>query len=115
MNRWKNFTAGFLRENPVFSLYLGLCSTLAITTTLNNAIGMGVAVIAVLSMSNVVISLLRNITPKEIRIPEISSHRLPQPYPWIDQRIDEVDYEITYNNNQGKIQDKSLYERKVPA
>ena len=69
MNRWKNFTAGFLRENPVFSLYLGLCSTLAITTTLNNAIGMGVAVIAVLIMSNVVISLLRNITPKEIRIP----------------------------------------------
>ena len=43
MDRKKNFTAGFLRENPVFSLYLGLCSTLAITTTLNNAIGMGVA------------------------------------------------------------------------
>ena len=35
MDRKKNFTAGFLRENPVFSLYLGLCSTLAITTTLN--------------------------------------------------------------------------------
>ena len=51
MDRKKNFTAGFLRENPVFSLYLGLCSTLAITTTLNNAIGMGVAVIAVLIMS----------------------------------------------------------------
>ena len=48
MNRKENFTAGFIRENPVFSLYLGLCSTLAITTTLNNAIGMGVAVIAVL-------------------------------------------------------------------
>ena len=40
MNRKENFTAGFIRENPVFSLYLGLCSTLAITTTLNNAIGM---------------------------------------------------------------------------
>ena len=50
-------------------LYLGLCSTLAITTTLNNAIGMGVAVIAVLVMSNVIISLMRNITPSEIRIP----------------------------------------------
>ena len=48
MNRKENFTAGFIRENPVFSLYLGLCSTLAITTTLNNAIGMGVAVILVL-------------------------------------------------------------------
>ncbi|MFR9119208.1 MAG: Rnf-Nqr domain containing protein, partial [Merdibacter sp.] len=46
-----------------------LCSTLAITTTLNNAIGMGVAVIAVLIMSNVIISLIRNITPNEIRIP----------------------------------------------
>ena len=66
MDRKKNFTAGFLRENPVFSLYLVLCSTLAITTTLNNAIGMGVAVIAVLIMSNVIISLIRNIHPKEI-------------------------------------------------
>ncbi|MEG0274400.1 electron transport complex subunit RsxE [Amedibacillus sp. YH-ame10] len=69
MNRKENFTAGFLRENPVFSLYLGLCSTLAITTTLNNAIGMGVAVIIVLILSNVLISLVRNITPSEIRIP----------------------------------------------
>ena len=69
MNRKENFTAGFIRENPVFSLYLGLCSTLAITTTLNNAIGMGVAVIVVLIMSNVIISLIRNITPSEIRIP----------------------------------------------
>ena len=69
MNRKENFTAGFIRENPVFSLYLGLCSTLAITTTLNNAIGMGVAVIVVLIMSNVIISLVRNITPEEIRIP----------------------------------------------
>ncbi len=69
MNRLKSFTAGFLRENPVFSLYLGLCSTLAITTTLNNAIGMGVAVIVVLVLSNVIISLIRNITPAEIRIP----------------------------------------------
>ena len=69
MNRKENFTAGFIRENPVFGLYLGLCSTLAITTTLNNALGMGVAVIIVLVMSNVIISLIRNITPSEIRIP----------------------------------------------
>ena len=69
MNRKENFTAGFIRENPVFSLYLGLCSTLAITTTLNNAIGMGIAVIIVLILSNVLISLVRNITPSEIRIP----------------------------------------------
>lgn len=69
MNRKENFTAGFIRENPVFSLYLGICSTLAITTSLNNAIGMGAAVIVVLIMSNVLISLVRNITPNEIRIP----------------------------------------------
>lgn len=69
MNRMKNFTAGFIRENPVFSLYLGICSTLAISTTLNNAIGMGVAVIVVLILSNVIISGIRNITPNEIRIP----------------------------------------------
>ncbi|MCI9291707.1 MAG: electron transport complex subunit RsxE [Erysipelotrichaceae bacterium] len=69
MNRKENFTAGFIRENPVFGLYLGLCSTLAITTTLNNAIGMGVAVILVLVMSNVIISCIRKITPSEIRIP----------------------------------------------
>lgn len=69
MNRKENFTAGFIRENPVFSLYLGICSTLAITTSLNNAIGMGVAVIVVLILSNVIISLIRNITPSEIRIP----------------------------------------------
>lgn len=69
MNRVQNFTAGFIRENPVFSLYLGLCSVLAISTTLNNAIGMGFAVTAVLLMSNVVISLIRKITPNEIRIP----------------------------------------------
>lgn len=69
MNRMDNFKAGFLRENPVFSLYLGLCSTLAITTNLNNAIGMGIAVILVLIMSNVIISALRNIIPNEIRIP----------------------------------------------
>lgn len=69
MNRKENFTAGFIRENPVFGLYLGLCSTLAITTTLNNAVGMGVAVILVLVMSNIIISCLRKVTPSEIRIP----------------------------------------------
>lgn len=69
MNRWKNFTAGFIRENPVFGLYLGICSTLAISTTINNAIGMGVAVIVVLILSNVIVSLLRKITPDEIRVP----------------------------------------------
>lgn len=67
--QFKNFTAGLLRENPVFSLYLGLCSALAISTSLNNALGMGVAVIFVLLLSNVIISAIRKITPNEIRIP----------------------------------------------
>ena len=62
-------TTGFFRENPVLVLMLGLCSTLAITTDLNNAIGMGLSVIFVLVASNVVISLIRNITPEAIRIP----------------------------------------------
>ena len=69
MNRFQNFKNGLLKDNPVFSLYLGICSTLAITTSVNNGLGMGVAVICVLIMSNVIISLVRNITPEEIRIP----------------------------------------------
>lgn len=69
MNRFQNFKNGLLKDNPVFSLYLGICSTLAITTSVNNGLGMGVAVICVLIMSNVIISLVRNITTEEIRIP----------------------------------------------
>lgn len=69
MNRMENFKNGLIKENPVFGLYLGLCSTLAITTTINNAIGMGVAVIAVLILSNVIISAIRKIVPDDIRIP----------------------------------------------
>ena len=66
MNNFKN---GFIKENPVFCLYLGMCSTLAISTSLNNALGMGVCVIVVLILSNAIISLIRKITPDEIRIP----------------------------------------------
>ncbi len=69
MNKMENFKAGFIRENPVFGLYLGLCSALAISTTLDNAIGMGVSVTIVLLLSNIIISAIRKITPHEIRIP----------------------------------------------
>lgn len=69
MNRWKNFTSGFLRENPVFGLYLGICSVLAVSGNLDNAIGMGACVIITLIFSNAIISLLRNIIPNDIRIP----------------------------------------------
>lgn len=66
---WNNFKNGFIKENPVFGLYLGMCSALAISTSLNNAIGMGLCVTIVLLFSNVIISAIRKITPDEIRIP----------------------------------------------
>ena len=69
MNRMASFKAGLIKDNPVFSLYLGICSTLAITTSINNAIGMGAAVIMVLIMSNMIISAIRKIVPDDIRIP----------------------------------------------
>lgn len=69
MNRWKNFSSGFVRENPVFGLYLGICSVLAVSNNLDNAIGMGVCVIITLLFSNIIISLLRKVTPNDIRIP----------------------------------------------
>ena len=69
MNRMQNFKNGLIKDNPVFGLYLGLCSTLAITTSINNAIGMGVAVICVLILSNMIISAIRKIVPDDIRIP----------------------------------------------
>lgn len=60
---------GIFKENPIFVLLLGMCSALAITTNLTNALGMGMAVTAVLILSNIIISLLRKIIPNEIRIP----------------------------------------------
>ena len=66
---WNNFKNGFIKENPVFGLYLGLCSSLAISTSVNNAIGMGACVTIVLILSNCIVSLIRKITPSEIRIP----------------------------------------------
>ena len=66
---WNNFKNGFIKENPVFGLYLGLCSSLAISSTVNNGIGMGACVTLVLICSNVIISMIRKVTPDEIRIP----------------------------------------------
>ncbi len=62
------FVKGLWEEVPPFRLVLGLCPTLAVTKTVENAIGMGIAVIFVLTCSNVIISLLRNLIPKEVRI-----------------------------------------------
>ena len=69
MSRKQNFINGFIKDNPVFGLYLGLCSALAISTTIDNAVGMGLCVTIVLILSNVIISAIRKITPSEIRIP----------------------------------------------
>ena len=63
------FGSQLIIENPVFGLYLGICSTLAISTNINNAIGMGIAVTTVLILSNILVSSVRNITPDDIHIP----------------------------------------------
>ncbi len=59
---------GIIDENPIFAQLLGMCSTLAVTTSLKNGIGMGLSVTFVLILSNVLISLLRKIIPQKIRI-----------------------------------------------
>lgn len=69
MKQIDNFTKGLLKENQILVALLGLCPTLAITTKLENALGMGIAVTVVLVFSNLIISLIRNIVPNEIRIP----------------------------------------------
>ncbi|SHG98851.1 electron transport complex protein RnfE [Anaerosphaera aminiphila DSM 21120] len=69
MNLKKVFIDGMIKNNPIFIQLIGLCSVLAITNTLENALAMGVAVTFVLIMSNGVVSLLRNVIPNKIRIP----------------------------------------------
>ena len=68
MNFKKQFNEGLLTKNPVTVQLLGMCSTLAITTSLFNGIGMGLAVTIILICSNVLISALRKVIPSEIRI-----------------------------------------------
>ncbi len=63
------FTKGLIKENPVLRLVLGTCPTLAVTTSLSSAIGMGLAATLVLACSNTVISLLRKVIPQRVRIP----------------------------------------------
>ena len=65
----KEFTKGFVRQNPVFRLVLGLCPVLAVTTSLKNGVGMGLAATFVLVGSNVFVSLIRKGVPSRIRIP----------------------------------------------
>ncbi|MBC8531557.1 electron transport complex subunit RsxE [Gehongia tenuis] len=70
MKRLKNvFMNGFLKENPTFVLVLGMCPTLAVTTSAINGLAMGLAATFVLMCSNLVVSLLKNFIPAKVRIP----------------------------------------------
>lgn len=69
MNQWKNFTKGIIKENPVFVLVLGMCPTLGVTSSAINGLGMGLATTFVLMMSNIVISLVKDVIPEKVRIP----------------------------------------------
>lgn len=69
MNKLGIVTKGIIKENPVLVLLLGLCPTLAVTTSAINGLGMGVSTMAVLICSNIVISLLKSIIPDKVRIP----------------------------------------------
>lgn len=69
MNFIKELTRGLIKENPIFVLVLGMCPTLAVTTSVINALGMGLAATFVLVCSNAIISLIKDITPSKIRIP----------------------------------------------
>ncbi len=60
---------GLVKENPTFVLMLGMCPTLAVTTSAMNGLGMGLTTMVVLALSNLIISLLRNIIPNRVRIP----------------------------------------------
>ena len=68
MNLKKQFMEGLLTQNPVLVQVLGMCSTMAITTSFFNGLGMGVAVIVILTLSNVIIAAIRKIIPNKIRI-----------------------------------------------
>lgn len=69
MSKLQIITKGILKENPTFVLILGMCPTLGVTSSAINGMGMGVATMAVLIMSNIVISLIKNLIPDKVRIP----------------------------------------------
>ncbi|MBQ7778568.1 MAG: electron transport complex subunit RsxE [Oscillibacter sp.] len=68
MNLKKQFMEGLLTQNPVLVQVLGMCSTMAITTSFFNGLGMGVAVLVILTLSNMIIAAMRKIIPDKIRI-----------------------------------------------
>lgn len=69
MSKLQLITKGIIKENPTFVLILGMCPTIGVTSSAINGCGMGVATMAVLIMSNIVISLIKNFIPDKVRIP----------------------------------------------
>lgn len=65
----ERLTNGIIKENPTFVLMLGMCPTLAVTTSATNGIGMGLTTTVILAMSNLIISMLRKIIPDKVRVP----------------------------------------------
>ena len=68
-NSMERLYNGLIKENPTFVLMLGMCPTLAVTTSAMNGLGMGLTTMVVLALSNMIISMLRNIIPDKVRIP----------------------------------------------
>ena len=69
MGKFQLITKGLIKENPTFVLLLGMCPTLATTTSAINGMSMGLATMAVLVFSNLIISLIKNLIPDMVRIP----------------------------------------------
>ena len=69
LNQKQNFLKGIIKENPVFVMLLGMCPTLGVTSSAFNGLGMGVATLFVLLMSNIVVSLIKTQIPSKVRIP----------------------------------------------
>ncbi|AXP80225.1 Electron transport complex protein RnfE [Mariniflexile rhizosphaerae] len=69
LNQKQNFLKGIVKENPIFVMLLGMCPTLGVTSSAYNGLGMGIATLFVLLMSNIVVSLVKSQIPSKVRIP----------------------------------------------
>lgn len=69
INQTQNFLKGIVKENPIFVMLLGMCPTLGVTSSAFNGLGMGIATMFVLIMSNMVVSMVKNLIPSKVRIP----------------------------------------------
>jgi electron transport complex protein RnfE len=69
LNQKENFFKGIIKDNPVFVMLLGMCPTLGVTSTAFNGLGMGIATLFVLLMSNIVVSIIKSQIPSKVRIP----------------------------------------------